>query len=88
MMGIEVSEPAYIFGDNKSVLSNASVPESVLKKKSNSIAYNFVREGSASDEWRIAYVNTHENVVDLLTKPLGGEKRRNFVRRLLHHLYG
>ena len=80
MMGIEVSEPAYIYGDNKSVLSNALVPESVLRKKSNSIAYNFVREGSASDEWRVAYVNTHENVADLLTKPLCGEKRRNFVR--------
>ena len=88
MMGIEVSEPAYIYGDNKSVLSNASVPESVLRKKSNSIVYNFVREGSASDEWRVAYVNTHENVADLLTKPLGGEKQRNFVYRLLHHLYG
>jgi len=39
-----------------------------------------VREGSASDEWRVAYVNTHENVADLLTKPLGGEKRKSFVR--------
>ena len=88
MMGIEVSESAYIYGDNKSVLSNDLVPESVLRKKSNSIAYNFVREGSASDEWRVAYVNTHENVADLLTKPLGGEKRINFIQRLLHHLYG
>ena len=87
MMGIAVDEPAYIYGDNKSVLSNASVPESVLKKKSNSIAYNFVREGSASDEWRVTYVNKNDNVADLLTKPLGGEKRKAFIRRLLHHLY-
>ena len=86
-MGIEVNGPAYIYGDNKSVLSNASVPESVLKKKSNSIAYNFVREGSSSDEWRVTYVNTNDNVADLLTKPLSGEKRKAFIRRLLYHLY-
>ena len=79
MMGIEVNEPAYIYEDNKSSLSNTTVPESILKKKSNSIAYNFVREDSASDEWQVAYVNTNDNVADLLMKSLGGEKRRNFV---------
>ena len=42
----------------------------------NSLAYNFVREGVAMGEWRTAYVNTHENIADLLTKPLAsGEKR-------------
>ena len=87
MMGIPVDGPSFIYGDNKSVLSNASIPESVLKKKSNSVAYSFVHEGSASDEWRVAYVNTNDNVADLLTKPLGGEKRRSFIRRLLHHLF-
>mmetsp|Transcript_2441 Transcript_2441/g.3428 ORF Transcript_2441/g.3428 Transcript_2441/m.3428 type:complete len:402 (+) Transcript_2441:1306-2511(+) len=87
MMGIEVNGPAYIYGDNKSVLSNASVPESVFKKKSNSIAYNFVREGSSSDEWRVTYVNTNDNVANLPTKPLSGEKRKTFTCRLLYHLY-
>ena len=75
MMGICVDQPAFIYGDNKSVLANVTIPHSTLKKKSNSIAYHFVREGCARDEWRIAYINTHENPADLLTKPLsGGEK--------------
>ena len=86
-MGIPVESPAYVFGDNKSVLANASVPDSVLQKKANSIAYHFVREGSAMDEWRITYINTHENIADLLTKPLGGEKRKYFICKILHHLY-
>jgi hypothetical protein len=43
MMGIPVDGPAYIFGDNQSVLANTTIPESVLKKKSQSIAYYFVR---------------------------------------------
>lgn len=88
MMGIPVDGPVYISGDNQSVLANTTIPESQLKKKSQSIAYHFVREGVARDEWRTAYVNTHDNESDLLTEILPfGEKRKGFVRRLLHHIY-
>lgn len=88
MMGIPVVGPTFIYGDNQSVLANTTIPESTLKKKSQSIAYHYVREGVARDEWRTSYVNTHENESDLLSKVLpAGEKRRKFVRRLLHHVY-
>ena len=84
MMGIPCSEPTYVFGDNQSVLANTAVPASQLKKKSNSISYHFVREGCARDEWRTAYVKTHENPADLMTKPLAsGEKRSAFIRTML-----
>lgn len=87
MMGIKVDEPAFVFGDNKSVLYNTTDPESTLKKKSNAIAYHFVREGVARDEWRTTYINTDENVADLFTKPLRGPKRWKFVRMILHHIF-
>ena len=80
MMGIPVVSPCYIEGDNQSVLANTTVPDSTLKKKSQSIAYHFVHEGAAWDEWRTSYVNTHEIEADLLTKQLpSGEKRKGFV---------
>ena len=89
MMGIPCEGPALIYGDNQSVLANTTIPDSTLKKKSQSIAFHFVREGSARDEWRTTYVNTHDNEADLLTKLLpNGEKRRGFVRNLLHHIFG
>ena len=88
MMGMPVEGSAHIHGDNQSVLANASIPDSTLKKKSQSIAYHFVREGVACDEWRTAYVNTHESPADLLTKPLpAGMKRNKFVMMLLHHIF-
>ena len=88
MMGIPVIGPCYIQGDNQSVLANTTNPGSTLKKKSQSIAYHFVREGAAKGEWITSYVNTHENESDLLTKMLpNGEKRRGFVRNLLHHIF-
>ena len=88
MMGIPCEDPAYIQGDNQSVLANTSIPDSVLKKKSQSLAYHYVREGCARNEWLTTYISTNENMADLLTKPLPfGEKRKGFVRNLLHHIY-
>ena len=85
-MGIPVEGPMCIYGDIQSVLANTTIPDSTLKKKSQSIAYHFVREGVARDEWRI---NTHDNKADLLTKQLPhGEKRKGFVSNLLHHIFG
>ena len=78
-MGIPVDGPTCINGDNQSVLANTTIPDSPLKKKSQSIAYHFVREGVARDEWRTSYVNTYDNEADLLTKQLPhGEKRKGF----------
>ena len=89
IMGIPCTSPSYIYEDNQSVLANTNIPESTLRKKSQSIAYHFVREGSARDEWQTAYINTHHNPDDLLTNQLpSGEKRRSFVWMLLHHLFG
>ena len=86
-MGIPCEGPTYVYGDNKLVLCNTTIPDSTLKKKSNSLAYHFVREGCAHDEWRTTYINTHLNPSDLLTKPLpAGEKRNCFVQMILHYL--
>ena len=87
LMGIPCEEPTFIFGDNQSVLCNTAQPDSTLKKKSNSIAYHFVREGVARYEWRTSYVNTNENPADLFTKMLVVGKREHFVRMLLHHIF-
>ena len=89
MIGIPVEGPMCIYGENKSVLTNTTIPDSALKNKSLSIAYHFVREGVARDEWRTSYVNTHDNEADLLTKQLPhGENRKGFVSNLLHHIFG
>ena len=42
MIGILVEGPTCIYGDNQSVLANTIIPDSTLKKKSQSIAYHFV----------------------------------------------
>ena len=61
---------SFIFCDNKLVLIYFSKPDSMLKNKSNSIAYQFLREGCTTNGWRATYMSTHLNVVDLVTKSL------------------
>ena len=89
MLGIPCEGCTFVYGDNQSVLYNTSIAESKMKKKSQGIAYHFVREGCARNEWRTSYVSTHSNPVDLLTKPLAsGFERSGFVRMIIHHFLG
>jgi hypothetical protein len=42
MMGIPLTGPSFIYADIKSQVTNSTVPESILKKKCNSICYHAV----------------------------------------------
>ena len=84
MMGIRINGPAFVYGDNQSVLANTLSPDLSLKKKSNSIAFHFVWEGTARDEWRTTYIETNENTSDILTKPLpSGEKTQKVWQEIV-----
>ena len=87
MMGVAIAGPTYVYGDNMSVINNASKPESVLRKKSNSICYHFIREAVAMKECLTAHVPTLRNFADLLTKCLSGKKRRDLVGGVLFDIY-
>ena len=85
MMGIAISGPSYIYGDNMSVVNNSSKPESTLNKKSNQVCYHAVREAVAMGECLITHVPTNDNLGDLATKLIpGGIKRSRLVDRLLY----
>ena len=47
MMGVPLTGPMYIYGDNESQVTNLSRPESTLKKKCNSICYHEIQESVA-----------------------------------------
>ncbi len=77
MMGIPLSGPTYIYGDNKSQVTNSSRPESTLKKKCNSICYHAIHELVAMGETLLTHIRTGENLADFLTKTTSGAKRRS-----------
>jgi hypothetical protein len=43
-LGVNVSSPSGILGDNIGVISNASTPDATLKKKNIALSYHAVRE--------------------------------------------
>ena len=83
MFGIEIMDTK-IFGDNNSVILNASVPESTLKKKHHSVNYNYVREAVAAGIALIFKVDTGSNLADLFTKLLNKVKRKEFIQKILY----
>ena len=86
-MDVPISGPSYIYGDNMSIIHNLSRPESVLRKKSNSVCYHAVCESVAMGESLVGYIPSKENVADLLTKVLYGEKRRYLVSNILYDIH-
>ena len=70
MFGVTIGGPTNVFCDNESVYKNVSTPESVLKKKHQSIAYHPCSEAVAASMIRIAKEPPATNLSDLFTKIL------------------
>ena len=73
----------YVKADNMSVIHNCSNPASMLKKKSNSIAYHYVRERCAAGMCNVSYVPTKENLADMFTKSQPGDVRKGLAEKVL-----
>ena len=85
MMGVPLDGPTYIKADNMSVVHNCSKPESQLKKKSNSIAYHYVRErcSGQSPVCSVTYIPSRFNKSDMLTKSQPGSVRKELAEGVL-----
>ena len=84
MFGIPHEGSTNVLCDNQSVVTSASTPESVLKKKHNSIAYHRVREAVAAKTIRMGKEPSETNLADMLTKPLPGPKLHEFCKHVLY----
>jgi hypothetical protein len=83
MFGVPIDGPTNGFCDNQSVVNNATLPESTLTKKHNSIAYHKVRECVAAQALRIAHEAGKFNLADVLTKFLPAEAHRRCCQCML-----
>ena len=68
MLGIPIDGPAWMFGDNESVVKSSTIPHSVLTKRHNALAYHRVREAIASKILSFKHIKGTENPADILTK--------------------
>jgi hypothetical protein len=87
MMGVPLSGPTYVYGDNKSQVTNSSRPESTLKKKCNSICYHAIRESVAMGETLLIHIRTGDNLADVLTKTTSSTKCHKLVSGVVYDIY-
>jgi hypothetical protein len=69
-LGVKVEHATFMFGDNLGVVQNATIKDSLLKKKHVAIAYHKVRESAAAGIIHPMKINTKDNFSDILTKSL------------------
>lgn len=69
-MGVLVSKPTVIYGDNLSAIKNTINPGSQLKKKYLALAYHFCREHYSTGVVAIRKIDTKDNFADPFTKGL------------------
>jgi len=84
MFGIPIEGPTNVFCDNEAVTKNATIPESTLKKKHNSIAYHRTREAVAAGTIRVTKEDGDTNLADVLTKLLPQAKKDFLCDRFMY----
>jgi hypothetical protein len=84
MFGVPIEKSTIVFCDNQAVVTNSTHPESTLKRKHVSIAYNRCREAQAAGYIKIGFIQSNENLADLLTKILPGPRLRQLMEHIFH----
>ena len=74
---------ACVIADNMSVVHNCTRPESVLKKKSCSVAFHFCRERIAAKVVFVVWTKSEDNLADMFTKSQPGPTRIRQAQRVL-----
>lgn len=82
-LGVPVTKPTNLYGDNLGSIQSATVPDSEMKKKHVAISYHFVREAIAAKIVNVIKVDTEDNFSDVCTKALGRTLFWSLVWRLM-----
>jgi len=83
MMGIPIDGPAWMFGDNKSVVTSSTIPHSKLNKRHNALSYHKVREAISFKVLIFQHIKSGLNPSDCLTKFLSKNKLWPLLQPLL-----
>jgi hypothetical protein len=69
--GVPIQGKSHLFGDNASVVMNATIPHSSLKKRHNALSFHRVREAIAAGIMYLHKINGKLNPSDVVSKHCG-----------------
>jgi hypothetical protein len=81
--GVPILVKTIMFGDNQSVVTNATVPHSQLNKRHQALAYHRVREAVASNMLDFHHIPGENNPADILSKHWGFQQVWPLLKALL-----
>jgi hypothetical protein len=70
-LGVPIDTPTYLFGDNGSVVTSGSLPDSPLRKRHHALSYHCTRESIASGAVKFHHLTGDSNPADILSKHWG-----------------
>ena len=83
MFGVPIDGPAWLFGDNKSVVMSSTLPHATLGKHWNVLSYHRVHEAIAAGIICFEHIPSNQNTSDFLTKSLPHYIAKDHVNPLL-----
>jgi hypothetical protein len=82
-LGVLVSEPSYMFGDNGSVVTVSMIPDSQLGHRHLALSYHYMREAVASGMVKFYHISGEINPSNLLSKHRGHAELYPRIRAML-----
>jgi hypothetical protein len=81
--GVSIKGRSIMFGDNQSVVTNATIPHSQLNKRHLALAYHKVREAVASNMLNFFHIEGTNNPADIMSKIWGYQQVASHLKALL-----
>ena len=82
-LGVPIKSKSYMFGDNRSVVTSATLPHSTLSKRHNILAFHRVREAIAAKIINFYRIQSEYNLSDMLSKHWEHIKIIPMIQKLL-----
>jgi hypothetical protein len=70
-LGVPVDDTSYMFGDNRSVVTTSTMPDSQLGSRQLALSYHYVIEAGASGMVKFYHIPGEINPSDMLSKHWG-----------------
>ena len=83
MIGIPLDSPAWLIGDNQSIITSSTIPHSSLNKRHNALSYYRVQEAISARILYFIHVDGKNNPSDIMTKLLNWSKFWPLIQPLL-----
>ena len=82
-LGVPIKSKSYMFGDNKSVVTSATLPHSTLNKRHNILAFHRVREAIAAKIIDFHWIQSKYNLSGMLSNHWEHNKIFPMIQKLL-----